>query len=795
MEKKLTTRITAFSAALAVIAGSAVSCGKDDKDKGTEKKATELLSASYRASEIDADIDIEHLRSMTKIDDNTIILNSYDNENGDMKLYISDSELSSFNTIDVDLGIEKSDNLDVDMYTSVANDGTTVVLARFTDYSEAGKPDFESPDFDYEHFDYEEYSKKLKYSYKIYCVDIDGKIVSSNDMKGIEDEDSEEQTNIGNIIACNNGKAIVKSYGMDEKILAINSDGNVEKEIKIDGMEWTESFISLPDGTVAVSGSSKGEQLIKILDGETFEQKGDDIKPEGADTNGIGELFAGNDKYKFLANTSTGLSGISEDGKSTEIINWIDSDLSNGYVRSVLPLSDDEFAILYDSHDSDGEKLYKLSKRDASELENTKVITLGVLYDNWEINQKVSDFNKTHDDIRIKVEDYSKYNDYDDEGKTLSSGVGQLKKDIVSGKAPDMIASSNTALTRSLQSKGLFVDLYEFLDKDSELGRDDIMPNILKACEVNGKLLSLSPSFSVDTYIAKKKFVDTPDWTVDQLIDTYSKLPEGMKLTTIDCKEQILTMLICTLNECIDYEKGTCNFDTPDFKKLVDFCDKFPSQDEIIDWEDEDSYSALMDEENYTKDKVLLSELYIYDFTDYIREVKGKFNNEPVTFVGYPSNSGHGGLLSMNENFSILSNATDKDACWTLIKEFFKESDNAEDYYYRNDLPSLKAEFEKLADASMKKPTYTDENGKTVEEDITYNIGEKEIVLQPLTKEERDFIVDYIENTTRTAYDFDPEVESILEEEVMAYIKGEKTAAEVIELLQSRISLLVSEQS
>ena len=43
--------------------------------------------------------------------------------------------------------------------------------------------------------------------------------------------------------------------------------------------------------------------------------------------------------------------------------------------------------------------------------------------------------------------------------------------------------------------------------------------------------------------------------------------------------------------------------------------------------------------------------------------------------------------------------------------------------------------------------------------------------------------------------DFDPDMESILEEEIMAYMKGEKTADEAIDLLQTRISLILSEQS
>ena len=798
MERKITTRITALTAALAVIAGSAVSCGsKDSDEKGEKKTAKELLSATYRATEIETDVKFGNVRNITKIDEDTILIDAFDYENKSISLYTTDTEFTSFNTVNVDLGLKDGD--DVDVMSSVAPDGETIAIVRLADYGDMEKPDYDDPNFDYEHFDFEEFRRNTKYTYKIYCVDIKGNVVSSNDIVGLTDEDSEEPTYVNTVTACGNGKAFLNVYGSDDKNLVVNTDGQVEKELNIEGIDWVTSFLPLSDGTVAVSGSSgMSDVKIKMLDGKSFEPVGEEIKLEEIDGNSMGQIYAGNDDYKFLMNGSTSLYGVSEDGKTTELVNWMDSDLSNGNVSALMPLENDEFVIWYNDYSSSDESngaFYKLRKCDASELENTKVITLGVMYDDWEVNEKVSAFNKAHDDVRIKVEDYSKYNKYDEEnGNTITSGLGQLKKDIVSGKAPDIIVSENTSLAKSLQNKGLFVDLYEFLEKDSELKKDDIMPNILKAGESNGKLYSLAPSFNIETYIAKKKFVDTPDWNFDQMIETYNKLPEGMKLTPIDCKEQIFSMIILTLGDCIDYEKGTCNFDTPEFNKLIDFCDKFPSQEDVINWEDEDSYSELMADDNYINDKVLLSELYLYDFSDYIQETKGVFNNEPLTFVGFPSSNGQGGLLSMRQNFSILSDASDKDLCWNFIKEFFKPADDDENGGMSG-FPALRADFEKLADKAMKKPTYVDENGKTVEEDITYSIGDKEITLQPLTQEERDFIVDYIKNTSRTAYDFDPEVEMILEEEFMAYMKGEKTAKEVLDLLQSRISLLVSEQS
>ena len=41
-----------------------------------------------------------------------------------------------------------------------------------------------------------------------------------------------------------------------------------------------------------------------------------------------------------------------------------------------------------------------------------------------------------------------------------------------------------------------------------------------------------------------------------------------------------------------------------------------------------------------------------------------------------------------------------------------------------------------LADAAKKRPTYTDENGKEVEYDDTWYVGEQEIIITPMTDAE-----------------------------------------------------------
>ena len=790
MEKSFSKRITALTAALAVIAGSAASCGKKEDNKSEKKTAQELMAASYRAVSIDTDVDLKDVSDMKKLDDGRIFISTDSHESTSPTFYIADAEMTSFEEIKVDLGIKEDENVNIN--SVITPDDNVIVMATFMDYGDAGKPNFEDPDFDYEN-----YYKNLKESYKLYTVDIDGKVTSESEVTGLDKYKSDDDMlSIGGLYPCGNGRSIISIYGMgDDQYVVINADGSIGDEVTVSGFNWINSISPLGDGTLAVVGYSSHGEAVKLIDMETLKETGDEIKFDELSSSGLNSLFPGNDVYKYFASTSKGVAGIDKDGKSTEIVNWVDSDMGEGYVSSFLPAGDGEFIIWYNDYTSDSDSgLYRLTKRDASELENTKVITIGVLYDDWNVKSKVTAFNKTHDGVRFKIEDYSKYDDYDEESQKINStGEGQLKKDIVSGKAPDMIVSYNRGIIDSLYKKGLFEDLYTMMDKDPDFNKDDIMPNVLAACEFGGKLFTITPTFYVQTLAAKKSNCDKENWTVDDMIDAYNNLPEGMSFTSLDCKESMLMMVLSSLGDAIDYEKGTCNFDNPDFRKLLSFVDKFPSQDELIDWDDQKAVQEIFGGNKIKDNKMLLDNMYINNFEDYTENLKGEYEGD-IAFVGYPSSNGKGSILGFNQCYAILSNSENKDECWELIKSCFDKSD--EDEMGMGGFPSLKSQFDEMAEKSMKKPTYKDENGKEVEQDLIYYSQDgKEVKVDPLNEKEKDFIVDYIKNTTQVSDAIDPDVSMILEEEIMAYIKGEKTADEIIELIQNRVSLLVSEQS
>lgn len=802
--KKTFTRITALTAALALIAGTAASCGKkEDSNNGKVKTAKELMAASYKAVEIDTDVD--NINTIDRIDENRILISTFSERQNAPTLYISDNEFKDIKPIEIDFGVKEDD--EVNFNTAVSPDGNIMAFATFVDFGDQKKPDFDDPSFDYESFDFEEFYSHVKYNYKLYTVDLDGNIKSENDITGLDEyADEDGDVNIGRMYPCGGDKVICEVYSMDNKYVILGTDGKISGEL--DGLDasYIESVALIDDETIAAAGYFKNyDAAVKYVDANTLKAKDDtvDLKKAGLSDN-IGTIFAGSGDYKFLMSTSTALCGIKEDGSGEEIINWLDSDLGNGGVNSIVSMENGDYVIAYQDYTSgtNGSTLYRLTKRDVSEMENTKVITIGVMYDNPDIKSKVQEFNKSHDGVRFKMVDYSKYDDYDEENERYtSSGEGQLKNDIVSGNAPDMIVCQNQALIKNLANKGLFVDLSEYLSKDSDIKTDDIMPNILEACKIGGKLLSLPTAFQIQTYAIKAKNFDKDTWTIDEMIDTYKKQPEGTSLTYLDSKETISEMLLSSMCGCIDYEKRTCSFDSPEFKKFLDFANEFPKQDELIDWEDQKAVNEMFNNDNFMKDKQLIDNVYLYDFESYIGQYKGRFGDEDVKFIGGPSVGGNGGVLMLSESLAILTNSTDKDTCWELIKEFFKTPEEDEDEsgmnrYYISGFPTIKSKFDKMADTATKKPYYIDENGKKVEYNYSYydQSKNKSVDVDPLTEDEKKEIVDYIMNTTTIVDNFDPEIQNIIMEEADAFFEGEKSSEEIISSLQSRISLLLSEQ-
>ncbi len=803
-------RILAGVASLACMM-SMVSCFESGKEKEKEaqkeqnaQQVQEIMQKSYKAIEIEADCPIKNIIAMTPVGETgNILIDGSVGEDYTPVSYITDKEFSVFT--EIQLNLPEGDNIDSSYRTIVTNDGTIFMLATITDYGDFERPDYNDPDFDYENFDYEAMEEAAVNKYFLYVVDADGNVVSETEMTALDkymkkDEDG-NQSYIGDCFPIGDDKICLSIGAMDGvTFVTLDKDGNISDDVDMGEEEYFYPYGPTADGRLAFISYGTDGLCIKFIDNTTMSVSADTIDL-GNGMENYDLIAKGTGDYLIYLKSYTGLYGLKADGTTDELINWVDSDLSADYIYGIISDENGEFIIFEQNWEANTSTFYRLTKRDASEIENVQIINMVVEYNDTSLLNAVKKFNKSNSEYRIKIDNYSEYYIWDEETeKQTNTPAEQLKKDIADGKKFDIICMPDTtSLYGNLSNKGALVDMYQFLDNDADISRDDILPIALQIGEYNGELTTLSPSLSLNTLACKSKYYDKENWTMDELMATYESMPEGMRLFSSDnTKLNIFGEIFYSSNDFIDFTNATCTFDSPEFIKCLEFCNQFDNEGEgdSIDWENatDDEMQEYWEEAEVAirNDKALIGHIYFSDLREYARAIHGEFGDD-ITLVGFPSKDGTGIRVSSSNTFAIMKSSANQQGCWDFIKTFFSEEYQESENLYQ--VPALKSSFNKKLDATMEKPFYTDENGKKHEYDDTFYMGGEEVEIPPLTQKERDYLEQYILNTKVSKYYYDDKVIEIILEEVESYFKGDKTVEATAKSIQNRVSILISEQA
>ncbi|MBQ9898692.1 MAG: extracellular solute-binding protein [Ruminococcus sp.] len=800
MKKTLFKRTMAGIAALALAAG-AVSCGKNTEEGKEPKKGSTEIKNAARAEKL-SDAEFNYVNYMSYLPDMDKLVIVAADSDYNLGIYTTDKSMAVFDKLPIELG-ESDEYSYSNAY--VGKDGTIAVGRTTTDYGDFELPDYDDPNFDYEHFDWDAMEEAGVTTSTMTLYDIDGNELSTFDFN-VDDSSTGNKRYYGSseVFVVDKDTIISSEYDSSDNqvLIKYDSKGSKQGELSLGKDSWFSSSAATSDGKLALSMYGQGSGMeLKLVNTDTMQFESDtiDLSDAGDDVNG---MFTGFGDQLIYFTTGQGIFGVSADGTVEEKVNWIDSGMNSYDYSQFAAVGEDEFVMYsYDYNGGNG-SFNKLSKIDSSEFENTIVVTIAVLYDDYELTQAVNDFNNSNTDYRIRVENYSKYDDYEyiegqDMPKINNTAADQLKKDIIAGKTPDMICCYDRTVMDTLANKGAFTDLYQYMGKDGTISKDELMPNLLEALETDGKLYSIAPSFYLYAYAVKSKYYNKDTWTVSEFIDTFRQLPEGAKVFQWgNSKDTVLSMLLYGSGDYVDYRNGTCDFDNEDFINLLKFCNEFPDEEEDINWEtateEEITNYSREQELAYRNDKAFVYELGLSWLMDYKESKVGRFG-EDINIVGYPSKTGNGLFLQASNNLAILEDSPSKEACWRFISTLFTE-DYQKDHCSYN-IPMLATVFDQKFEEAMQKPYYEDENGKKVEYDDTVYINDEEIIVDPLTQEECDFLREKIMSANQITSSYSTDVYNIVSEEVQAYFNGEKSAEDTAAMIQNRVSILISEQS
>lgn len=575
----------------------------------------------------------------------------------------------------------------------------------------------------------------------------------------------------------------VAYIGMINKVAKFDFDGNFFGFLGgSDSVEFEDvNLIPLADQRIAALSYEETGAMVSILDIQK-ETLGEKYKLPGVSYEY--SLYPGIGYDLYLSNTY-GVYGYNiGDEDKTQIMNFIDSDLGVFNIYNIAPVSETEFFATYEDTELWETRVAKFTKVAPEDVIDKTVLTLACAGLDWDLRGHVVRFNKENEKYRIKIQDYSSL--YGSE-TDYTAGMTRLNNDIIAGKIPDIIVINSSMPVESYIGKGLLEDIKPFIEMDEELDMSNYMPNIVEAFSADGKLYQLTPSYMISTVVGKTSDVgEERGWNVKEIKELLAAKPEGTKLLDYVTRDSMLTNCITIAGgQFIDWENGVCDFNTQSFIELLEFIKEFPEEVDEAEYTESywDNYDSM-----WREGRVLCQSTTIYDFRGYNTLAKGTFG-EPITMIGYPSANNDGSAIIANLQLAMSAKSNNKEGTWEFMRYFI--TDEFQDNITYGFPLSIKR-LDAMVEEAMKVATYTDEEGKVIEQPETYYLDGIEIPIDPISREEAEKLKTELYSFTQT-YDYDENLLNIIKEEAAPFFEGQKSVNEVADIIQNRVQIYVQE--
>lgn len=593
---------------------------------------------------------------------------------------------------------------------------------------------------------------------------------------------------------------------------AMSLDGTLGKAVPVfpDGTDgYMNNMFFTADGKMIVSaniyGADSSKQLIITLDLATGARTELDAKN---DYRLVNSLFAGPDGT-FYCSDQNGIYTVDPTTLAkTEILNYINSDYIYAYGNyTVLP--DGRIATFRGRYNpGDNTSTYAVTiftKVPDDQITPKYIITVASAGYAYNLQQQIVDFNLASEEYRIKYVDYSQYNTDED----YNAGQTRLGDDILAGNVPDVLIADQQFSVSKYVSKGLFADLYTFIDKDESMKREEFLENILAGCEIDGKLYEIPTNFYIQGLIGPKETIDTfRDLTIREFVDKLSTLPEGVTFFRDGdiTRETLLQLLFLTnYQNFIDRKTGKCSINNDECRALLEFAKMMPEKSlwdrdgfdsSTFDW---DAYNNL-----FRDGKALAQQVSIGDFSG-IRDYAYSYEkNTELDFIGFPAPDRAGmSFTTANLKFLVSAKGAFPDASWEFVKIFLSDDYQTNQYWgFPVKKAALDAKKQAMLDQIKENEKNRDEDGDTTG-DGTIPGGAQATVIDDVYYDDvfyrREVTAADVETvygyacTAKKQFVYDTSLFDIINEEASAYFAGTKTLDEILPLMESRITIFLSE--
>ena len=403
------------------------------------------------------------------------------------------------------------------------------------------------------------------------------------------------------------------------------------------------------------------------------------------------------------------------------------------------------------------------------------------------IEYAASRYNKSSQNYRISYSEPDIKDDYE-------TWKDRFAAEMTAGNGPDIVSSAYIDYN-SLARNGGIISLDDVVD----IEESQYVTSVFDGCKLNGTLYSIPYLLYVKSMVTSKEIAgDRNTWTLSEYMEAIEK-SGAEKAIDIPASEIVLYFGLWDMSnkKIIDWESRTSNIDGDEFVKLLEFAKKY-----CVD--EENRYDNSAEQDIYYgkiacryNSQLECSELAINNAC---------YNGKP-SYIGFPSETGEGGAYVFSDT-GLCINADSKniEGAKDFLRWLISEEGQRALYDYQ---------YSQLYGAYSNLSIRWDIIDKQIED---YNIhydpkghteidsdGSAHLVISKLrgdgvlkfddpriTAEEISRYKDIIRNARAVNTEID-DIYIIIDEELGAFLAGQKTAEETAKIIDSRVQLYLDE--
>ena len=389
------------------------------------------------------------------------------------------------------------------------------------------------------------------------------------------------------------------------------------------------------------------------------------------------------------------------------------------------------------------------------EARGRTVITVGKQFDYGHFQQGLNKFNEAQDEIWVVAKTYMDPNTE----TNIKAATQRMYSELAAGNRPDLywMVSFDAA---ALRKAGYIVDWYPIMEADPDFHMEDYQTNIWELLETDGCLYQLCTCFTMYGLATPPElYPGQAGWTLEEFADWM----DANNLTL--GRERLLQLMLWygSQFEYIDLETKTCQFETPAFYELLAYLQTLP---EDKSWDQDLRPVSITDP----------------DMTESTHRLDGYYPRA----VGLPSQNRTGLGVRLQDSYGLASDTKHRDACWTFVKWLLS-------YERQNEIGDSVPICRDAWESHLYRAGLDGDN----EESLFYrswNPWDKDKPYPAMPEEEIEYLRETVANASYVALSDYDDIAAVVEEEVLAYLAGDKTAEDCAHIIQSRVSTMLAEQ-